>query len=369
MFFGQTKGARRLSNTLRRVGTLIIAVLFTTLLTVVTWGQTLDKGTYTISNTVSHDNPVGQGMARSYTEETSDVEVNDSGIFVTLGFNNTQYMGDFTISVGGSKVTYETTTHANNIKKLKFKVPSLGSSIKVGLYVTAMDTNVEYTVTLNESSLKLIKKAETAPVPTPQQSTSANNTSTSSNANSGASNDTSSHTNNTVNSGVSNSTSSTTTTNKPVASTTTSNSSSATVQENSVSKNQATTHEPTTEKAEKTEVAQKTETKATEKTETAQEEAEKVEVVSQEETKVETETTEKDVVEAKTDAEVQGEVEAEEEKTDEQVEEQTEEEKATESEESEETQITSSNGLSIFAIIGGSVVIAIISVVIYLKRK
>lgn len=163
------------NNLLRRVSAPILTILVAMLLTVAAWGQSLDKGTYTISNTVTHDNPVGQGMARSYTEETADVEVNDSGTFVALSFNNTQYMGEFTISVGGSKVSYETTALGNNVKKLKFKVPSLSSSIKVGLYVQPMDTTVEYTVTLNESSLKLIKKAEPEAVETTQSTVNGTN--------------------------------------------------------------------------------------------------------------------------------------------------------------------------------------------------
>ena len=147
-----------------------IVVLFTMLLPTVAWGQTLEKGIYTITNNVSHDNAVGQGMARSYTEAISDVEVNDNGTYVTLGFNNTQYMGDFSISVDGSSVSYETSSAGNNIKKLKFKVPSLSSKVKVGLYVVPMNTTVEYTVTFNEGSLELVKAAETVPE-TPENNT------------------------------------------------------------------------------------------------------------------------------------------------------------------------------------------------------
>lgn len=164
MFCEQIKAIGRLSETLKRAGVCMMIILCAMFLTVTTWAQSLENGTYTISNNVSHDNPVGEGMARSYTEATSDVEVNDNGIYVSLGFNNTQFMGDFTITVDGSNVSYETTTLANNMKKLKFKVPNLSTSIQVGLYVTAMDTNVVYTVNLDEGSLKLIKKAETAPV-------------------------------------------------------------------------------------------------------------------------------------------------------------------------------------------------------------
>ena len=125
----------------------------------VAFAQTsLENGTYTLSNNVTHDNPVGQGMARSYTEEQSDLVVSKDGLWLTLGFNNTQYMGEFTIKVNGSQTSYDVVYNSNNIKKLKFKIPSLDASISVGMYVVPMSTEVEYTVTLNQGSLKLVEK-------------------------------------------------------------------------------------------------------------------------------------------------------------------------------------------------------------------
>lgn len=118
----------------------------------------LENGTYTLTNNVTHDNPVGQGMARSYTEEQSDLVVSKDGLWFTLGFNNTQYMGEFTIKVNGSQTSYEVVYNSNNIKKLKFKIPSLDATITVGMPVIPMNTEVEYTVTLNKGSLKLIEK-------------------------------------------------------------------------------------------------------------------------------------------------------------------------------------------------------------------
>lgn len=135
-----------------------VILLFAMLLPVVAWAH--ENGIYTVSNEVSHDNPVGQGMARSYTEAISDVEITDSGTFVTLAFNNTQYMGEFSLSVNGSSVSYEQSSAGNNIKKLRFQVPDLNARITVGLFVIPMDTNVEYTVTFNEGSLKLIQAEE-----------------------------------------------------------------------------------------------------------------------------------------------------------------------------------------------------------------
>lgn len=176
---------------LKSIAAIMMAVM---LLPAVVWAQTLEKGTYTISNMVNHDNAVGQGMARSYTEELSDVEVTEGGTYVSLGFNNTQFMGDFTISVDGTKVNYETTSQGNNVKKLKFKVPSLNSSIKVGLYVVPMDTTVEYTVSLNKSSLKLVQKAETESAQSTTEVSQSQNATSSSNTNESSKNNTTSNT-------------------------------------------------------------------------------------------------------------------------------------------------------------------------------
>ena len=247
-----TKNTKHLGQNLRRLSTPILTILFAMLLTVVAWGQDLDKGTYTITNNVSHDNPVGEGMARSYTETVSDVEVNDSGTFVTLAFNNTHYMGDFTISVGGSKVTCETTALAGNIKKLKFKVPSLSTSIKVGLYVEPMNTTVEYTVTLNESSLKLIKKAE--PVAEPVKESAAEVVQNSSSASNSNASSTTSSVSSSASNAANNMTSSTTNNSSAVANkTNTTSSSSKQEQTQAVSqKAQDTTSSETAKKSETT---------------------------------------------------------------------------------------------------------------------
>lgn len=123
---------------------------------------TLEKGIYTINNEVNHDNPVGVGMARSYTEQVSTVEVNNEGTFVTLGFNNTQFMGDFVIKNKGNTLNYEVSKHdaTTNLKELRFKLPSVAETITVGLYVIPMDVTVEYQVSFNQNTLKLVQKIE-----------------------------------------------------------------------------------------------------------------------------------------------------------------------------------------------------------------
>lgn len=147
----------------------IVVLLMIVIFSITTEAETLEQGIYTIENNVSHDNSVGEGMARSYTEVLSDVEVNEQGIFETIKLNNTQFMEKLTIKVAGNQVPYEVTTYKNNVKGLRFKVPNLEAQIKVGLYVIPMDTSVEYLVTVKPQTLKLVKKKETVTKQEPQK--------------------------------------------------------------------------------------------------------------------------------------------------------------------------------------------------------
>ena len=336
MFCEQTKAISRLSETLKRAGVCMMIILCAMFLTVTTWAQSLENGTYTISNNVSHDNPVGEGMARSYTEATSDVEVNDNGIYVSLGFNNTQFMGDFTITVDGSNVSYETTTLANNMKKLKFKVPNLSTSIQVGLYVIAMDTNVVYTVNLDEGSLKLIKKAKTAPVA--EESNKAESVELSKPVN------------------------------QPVASTA--------KQDHNTSKNQVATEKPVSMQKVETQAEAKTvQTEAVQeevkgKKTTEIEEAKAKEVVKIAEAEMKTEVQEKVQEKAEEVVEIEAREDGAEniqstEREDIKVVAQQGEDEALENNEA----VTSSNGLRMPVVIGGIVLVLIIGGLIYLKRK
>ena len=79
------------------INTLIIAMMM--LLSITVFGSTLEKGTYSIQNETYHENAVGAGMSRSYTETTSGIEVNNNGIYATITMNTTSVMGDFTVKV------------------------------------------------------------------------------------------------------------------------------------------------------------------------------------------------------------------------------------------------------------------------------
>ena len=120
----------------------------------------LENGTYTIRNQIYHDSQIGQGMARSYTEEESELKMSSDGLFATVGFNNTQFMGDFKVTINSKSVSYETVVNdgTTNIKKIKFLIPSVDEKVTIGLYVIPMDTEVSYGLTFDKESLKLIEK-------------------------------------------------------------------------------------------------------------------------------------------------------------------------------------------------------------------
>lgn len=120
----------------------------------------LENGTYTIKNQIHHDSQIGQGMARSYTEEESELKMSSDGLFATVGFNNTQFMGDFKVTINSKSVSYELVSNdsATNIKKIQFPIPSVDTKVIIGLYVIPMSTEVSYELTFDKGSLKLVEK-------------------------------------------------------------------------------------------------------------------------------------------------------------------------------------------------------------------
>lgn len=132
----------------------------------------LENGTYTIKNQIYHDSQIGQGMARSYTEEESELKMSSDGLFATVGFNNTQFMGDFKVTINSKFVSYELVSNdpATNIKKIQFPIPSVDTKVTIGLYVIPMSTEVSYELTFDKGSLKLIEKEVVKEAEQPMQS-------------------------------------------------------------------------------------------------------------------------------------------------------------------------------------------------------
>ena len=132
----------------------------------------LENGTYTIKNQIHHDSQIGQGMARSYTEEESELKMSSDGLLATVGFNNTQFMGDFKVTINSKSVSYKLVSNdsATNIKKIQFPIPSVDTKVTIGLYVIPMSTEVSYELTFDKGSLKLIEKEVVQEAEQPMQS-------------------------------------------------------------------------------------------------------------------------------------------------------------------------------------------------------
>ncbi len=113
----------------------------------------LEDGTYKIKNktTYTGNSSMGASMVRNSLKETSYIEVKDGQVYATLEFEQSlyQYMKNIKISVDGKAVS---TTDNNG--KVTFKVASINSKIDVSALITAMGTNISYTVGLEESTLE-----------------------------------------------------------------------------------------------------------------------------------------------------------------------------------------------------------------------
>lgn len=118
--------------------------------------EELENGTYTIQNQTHHENPVGVAMSSKYLERTTLIEKTDEGSFVTLEFNNTNYMGEFTVKVSGEEVSHEVVYHneETNHKKIKFLMNDIDAELKIGMYVGPMDRDVVFGVSFDQATLK-----------------------------------------------------------------------------------------------------------------------------------------------------------------------------------------------------------------------
>lgn len=219
----------------------------------------LQGGIYTIKNDVSHESETGMAMARSYLNESMTLEKSNGSWYYTIKFSGLQYMSNHTIYINGSKVSHTVkskNTSADTIE-LKFKTNSITPNLKVSMYVSAMERNVEFGIIPKESTLKLVKATE--------ESKSESSTNSSSNSTSSSSNSTSSSSNSTSSSSNKTSSSSNSTSSSADSSTKTETKSDETKEE--------------TVKEETTEESDKSEEETTEKSDEAEEETTKEEVV------------------------------------------------------------------------------------------
>ncbi|OOB80150.1 MAG: hypothetical protein BEN19_06410 [Epulopiscium sp. Nuni2H_MBin003] len=138
----------------------LIAIVLSFILLLPVYAHSLDAdGVYEMDNITIHDNPIGVAMSRAYMEEKTGVIQQNNTLLLQLSFNNTQYMGNFTIKVNGEVVPHDIIFEdsENNLMTVEFVVNSLEDTISVAMYVIVMDLNVEYEVGLLPETLVLIE--------------------------------------------------------------------------------------------------------------------------------------------------------------------------------------------------------------------
>lgn len=149
--------------------------------------NTLENGTYKISNktTYSGTSSLGTSMVRNSLKETSYIKVKDGKLVATLEFASDLYktMENIKITVDGKSIV---TTEDKNNAKVSFEIPSVNSKIGVSAHITAMGSDISYTVNFEESTIKKISSDSS-------EGTTSGSTNNESNSNSSSSNNSSSN--------------------------------------------------------------------------------------------------------------------------------------------------------------------------------
>lgn len=114
------------------------------------------EGHYEITNNVISDSTIGYGAARQALSEKSYVQIENGKIYVTLGFGQTDLMSNIKVKINGQNISYNILrkNNENNTMDIKFQIPSLNSKITINAFISAIERNIDFGVTFNESSLK-----------------------------------------------------------------------------------------------------------------------------------------------------------------------------------------------------------------------
>lgn len=121
------------------------------------------RATYKVNNEIVTDSAIGYQAARSAVNVLSYYEIeNETNHYITLGFNQTDIMGNIRLSTNGSKIDYDIVSQDKSKKtmEIRFKVPSLSSQITVTSNITAMGRDISFGVKFLESTLELISLEE-----------------------------------------------------------------------------------------------------------------------------------------------------------------------------------------------------------------
>ncbi|NFH68181.1 cell wall anchor protein [Clostridium botulinum] len=121
------------------------------------------KATYKVNNEIITDSQIGYQAARSAVNKSSYYEIeNDSDHYITLGFTQTDVMGNIRLTIDGSKINYDIVNEDKGKKtmEIRFKVPSLSNQVVVTSNITAMGRDISFGIKFLESTLELISLEE-----------------------------------------------------------------------------------------------------------------------------------------------------------------------------------------------------------------
>ncbi|MGM9530285.1 NEAT domain-containing protein [Intestinibacter sp.] len=125
--------------------------------------EDLVPGLYELKNDVYHEQEIGQNMARTYLNETMQLEILQKGDYsYTIEFSGVEYMKDHRILVDNKEVDIDIVEETDSTIKIKFDVDSLDSKIKTQIYVDAMERDVEFDIIPDFETLELIEEYEVA---------------------------------------------------------------------------------------------------------------------------------------------------------------------------------------------------------------
>ncbi|MBN1043451.1 cell wall anchor protein [Clostridium botulinum] len=121
------------------------------------------KAIYKVNNEIITDSQIGYQAARSAVNKSSYYEIeNDSAHYITLGFAQTDVMGNIRLTIDGSEINYDIVNEDKGKKtmEIRFKVPSLSNQVVVTSNITAMGRDISFGIKFLESTLELISLEE-----------------------------------------------------------------------------------------------------------------------------------------------------------------------------------------------------------------
>ena len=123
--------------------------------------EDLVPGLYELKNDVYHEQEIGQNMARTYWNETMQLEILQKGDYsYTIEFSGVEYMKDHRILVDNKETNIDIVEETDSTIKIKFDADSLDSKIKTQIYVDAMERDVEFDIIPDFETLELIEEYE-----------------------------------------------------------------------------------------------------------------------------------------------------------------------------------------------------------------